>query len=69
MANPKRRHSNTRTRLRRTHDRLETRSLSKCTNCGRQILPHRICVYCGFYRGKQVLTVAAKAKEESGASS
>ncbi|HLD56006.1 MAG TPA: 50S ribosomal protein L32 [Candidatus Omnitrophota bacterium] len=69
MANPKRRHSNTRTRLRRTHDRLVTRSLSKCSNCGRIILPHRVCHYCGYYRGRQVITIAAKAKEESGTKS
>jgi large subunit ribosomal protein L32 len=69
MANPKRRHSNTRTRLRRTHDRLTVRSLSKCSNCGRIILPHRVCGYCGYYRGKQVITVVAKAKEESGTKS
>ena len=69
MANPKRRHSNTRTRLRRTHDRLKTRSLAKCSNCGRMILPHRVCVYCGYYKGRQVVTIAVKAKEEPGATS
>lgn len=66
MANPKRRHSNTRTRLRRTHDRLELRSLAKCSNCGRFIVPHRICTHCGYYRGRQVLTLKVKAKEEAG---
>lgn len=66
MANPKRRHSNTRTRLRRSQDRLDIRSLSKCANCGRLIALHRICVYCGYYRGRQVVTIAVKTKDKTG---
>ncbi len=65
MANPKRRHSNTRTRLRRAHDHLRVRSLSKCSNCARPLIPHRICAHCGFYNGKQVLTIAVKSKKDS----
>ncbi|OGW87429.1 MAG: 50S ribosomal protein L32 [Omnitrophica bacterium RIFCSPHIGHO2_02_FULL_46_11] len=64
MANPKRRHSNTRTRLRRTHDRVKLKSLAKCPNCGHLAIPHRICVQCGYYRGRQVITIAAKGKKE-----
>lgn len=64
MAHPKRRHSNTRTRLRRTHDTLHPASMSRCTNCGRELLPHRICPHCGFYRGQQVLTIKVKSKKE-----
>lgn len=64
MANPKRRHSNCRTRLRRSHDALKTQSLSTCPKCGTSVLPHRVCRVCGFYRGKQVLTIKSKAKKE-----
>ena len=64
MANPKRRHSNTRTRLRRAHDFLRPRSLSKCSQCGAQVLPHRVCRACGYYRGKQVITLKVKAAKE-----
>ena len=66
MANPKRRHSNTRTRLRRAHDHLIIRSTSRCSNCGHPILAHRICTKCGYYKGKQVLTIAVKTKDDSG---
>ncbi len=62
MAHPKRRHSNTRTRLRRAHDHLTLRSTSKCSNCGNSLISHRICGKCGFYKGKQVLTIAVKTK-------
>ncbi|MDD5217340.1 MAG: 50S ribosomal protein L32 [Candidatus Omnitrophica bacterium] len=64
MANPKRRHSNTRTRLRRSHDFLVLRSLSKCSHCGAAVLPHRVCDACGYYRGKQVITLKVKDKKE-----
>lgn len=63
MAHPKRRHSNTRTNKRRSHDFLTTKSLSVCSNCDAKIVPHRICPQCGFYNGKQQVTM--NAKEES----
>ena len=63
MANPKRRHSNTRTRLRRSHDFLTLRSLSVCPQCKARIVPHRVCSKCGFYRGRQVITVAQKSEK------
>lgn len=64
MPNPKRRHSNSRTRLRRTHDVLKLKSLATCSNCNASILPHRICPECGHYKGRQVVTIKAKAKKE-----
>jgi len=65
MPNPKRIHSNTRSRTRRAHDHLTTKSLSKCSNCGTPLIPHRICQKCGYYGGKQVVTIKSKAKLES----
>lgn len=67
MANPKRRHSNTRTRTRRAHDALSLNSLSSCKECGAPVIPHRICPACGYYRGKQVVTI--KVKEDKKAAS
>ena len=64
MANPKRRHSNTRTRLRRAHDALKIQSVSNCSNCGATKLPHRICPACGFYAGRQVISIKVKEKKK-----
>lgn len=64
MANPKRRHSNTRTRLRRSQDFIRVKSLSRCAHCGAMIIPHRVCASCGYYRGKQVITVEVGSKKE-----
>ena len=57
MANPKRRHSKSRRGKRRTHDFLTAPGLSKCTNCGGAVLPHRVCPNCGHYKGRQVIPV------------
>ncbi|MFZ4627970.1 MAG: 50S ribosomal protein L32 [Blastocatellia bacterium] len=55
MPNPKRRHSKSRSRKRRTHDALNRTGLSGCPNCGSMRLPHRVCPSCGFYAGRVVL--------------
>lgn len=57
MAHPKRRHSHSRTHLRRAHDALKTQSLSVCPNCREMKLPHRACPHCGYYRGRQVVEI------------
>ena len=64
MANPKRRHSNTRSRLRRAHDALKIQSVGKCPNCGAMRLPHRVCASCGHYNGRQVITIKMKEKKK-----
>ncbi|MFN0083878.1 MAG: 50S ribosomal protein L32 [Blastocatellia bacterium] len=56
MPNPKRRHSKSRGRKRRTHDSLERVNLSTCGNCGSKKLSHRVCPQCGFYDGRNVVT-------------
>ncbi len=63
MANPKRRHSNARTRTRRAHHALKLPTLASCAQCGAPLLPHRVCGKCGFYGGKQVMTVRVKEKK------
>ncbi len=57
MPNPKRRHSKSRSRKRRTHDALSRVNLSTCPNCSNKKLPHRVCSRCGFYGGRVVMEV------------
>jgi len=66
MPNPKRRHSKKRGRLRRTHYKVRARNLSKCDQCGKPKLPHRICPFCGYYKKKErviIMSVAEKKKK------
>lgn len=60
MALPKRRHSKTRGRKRRTHWKLISTKLVPCTQCKQLKLPHRVCPVCGYYNGKQVVKIKAK---------
>jgi len=65
MANPKRRHSNQRTRLRRTHYKLKGLNMSFCPQCKNKVLPHRVCPHCGYYKGRQVIEIKAKEKKKT----
>jgi large subunit ribosomal protein L32 len=57
MALPKRRHSHSRTRLRRSHDALTMPSVGQCSKCGEPKMPHRLCGGCGTYKGRSVLNL------------
>ena len=41
--------------MRRTHLKKEVGALTTCPKCGATIQPHRACMACGFYKGKDVL--------------
>lgn len=64
MANPKRRHSNTRSRLRRAHDFLKVENLKECPQCHKACQSHRVCPSCGYYKGRQVMTVKVRAPKK-----
>ncbi|MBL7128989.1 MAG: 50S ribosomal protein L32 [Ignavibacteria bacterium] len=55
MAHPKRRHSKSRKRKRRTHYKAIGPSLVACPNCGEMKLGHKVCSSCGFYDGRSVI--------------
>lgn len=60
---PQRRISKTRKRLRRSHLALDVPGLMACPNCGEMKRSHNICPSCGYYDGKQVITIKEKASE------
>ena len=35
--------------------------ISTCPQCAAPYVPHRVCPSCGFYKGRQVLTITAGA--------
>lgn len=57
MALPKRKHCQARRDKRRTHWKLSMASLTKCPQCAKAIRAHQVCPHCGFYRGRQALTI------------
>ena len=54
---PKRKISPGRRDRRRAHDALRSRNLVQCSNCGEMRLPHTVCNSCGYYQGREVISV------------
>lgn len=48
-----------RLRTRKAANRWHAPKLAKCTQCGASVLGHTACTACGYYKGRQVLTVEA----------
>jgi large subunit ribosomal protein L32 len=47
-------------RMRRAYNSvLALPQLSKCPQCDAPFVPHRVCPACGYYKGRQVITVEA----------
>ena len=61
MAVPKYRTSASKRDMRRSHHALKSPGSSRCSNCGTVGHPHRVCMSCGHYKGKQVMKVKSTA--------
>ncbi len=59
---PKKRHSRARQGKRRASIKLSVPGFAVCPNCKSTIYPHTVCKKCGFYNGRQVLTIKVKEK-------
>lgn len=64
MALPKRQHSKQRGRKRRTHWKFSVPSLSPCPQCHRAIIPHRVCPFCGYYKGQPIVNIEPKKEKK-----
>jgi large subunit ribosomal protein L32 len=61
---PKKRHSRQRQGKRRAAIHLAVSKTVTCANCSKQILAHRACKYCGFYKGKEIISKKSKIKDK-----
>ena len=59
MAVPKKKVSQSRRDMRRSHEALKGSSYAECPNCGELKRPHHMCKSCGYYDGREV--VASKS--------
>ena len=62
MGVPKRKTSKMRLRTRKASHRWQPPQLNKCTQCGSTVASHTACPSCGYYKGRQVLTVEALSR-------
>jgi large subunit ribosomal protein L32 len=65
MALQKRKHCQARRDKRRSHWKLPTMGFTRCAQCARTIQPHRICGFCGYYRGRQIVAIAERKPRKS----
>jgi large subunit ribosomal protein L32 len=56
MAVPKRKTSPSRRGMRRAHDALTVAAFQECSNCGELKRPHNLCVACGHYNGREIVS-------------
>lgn len=62
MGVPKRKPSRSRQRMRRAYNSvMKLPQTSPCPKCANASVPHRVCPACGYYNGRQVVSVSATA--------
>jgi large subunit ribosomal protein L32 len=64
MAVPKQRHNQSRKNRRRGNIFIKAPVLVKCTKCGKPVLPHTLCGFCGYYKGTEFVDVMAKLEKK-----
>lgn len=58
MGVPQRRTSKQKKRQRRANWRkIDVPVLTECSQCHEQMVPHRVCPSCGYYKGREVVAV------------
>ena len=57
MAVPKGKVSKARRNKRRANWKLSVPNMVKCSQCGEFKMPHKVCKFCGYYKGKEVIKV------------
>jgi large subunit ribosomal protein L32 len=63
MALPSKKRPRSEKRKRRAANRLKKMNLSPCPNCGKLIIPHRLCPFCKKYKGREIIKEKIKTKK------
>jgi large subunit ribosomal protein L32 len=62
---PKRKYASARRGERRNHIAVVPPSTESCPQCHSQKLAHHVCPTCGYYGGREVLTVKAPKEKKT----
>ncbi len=58
MGVPKRKPSHSRQRMRRAYNSvMHLPQFTSCPQCAAPYITHRVCPSCGYYNGRQIITV------------
>ncbi|MBI5274743.1 MAG: 50S ribosomal protein L32 [Chlamydiales bacterium] len=60
MAVPRNRNSNARKNSKRAHHAKKPTNVVKCPNCSSPHRPHRVCISCGFYDGRNIVATTTE---------
>lgn len=64
MPVPGKRRSSSKLRRTRAHIALKKIHFMACSHCKKNILPHKVCPFCGYYKGKEVIAHSHSHKKE-----
>ncbi|MBD3311657.1 MAG: 50S ribosomal protein L32 [Candidatus Magasanikbacteria bacterium] len=64
MALPAKQRTRTSKKQRASHFALSKMKLNKCEKCGKKTEPHKACLNCGYYKGRQVINKLKKDKKK-----
>ncbi len=64
MSVPARRKTSRKTKMGRSHQALKKIILNKCSKCGKAVKAHKVCDFCGTYKGKEAIKIKSKTKKE-----
>ena len=60
---PKKKRTARRNKHRRAKQKLVPLNLTKCPTCGKLILPHNVCKYCGHYGTESIIVIKEKTEK------
>lgn len=60
MAVPKQRKTKSRRDKRRANIFIKPPVLMLCKKCSKKVLPHNVCLSCGYYKGTEIIDVFKK---------
>lgn len=63
MAVPRNRHSTSRKNTKRAHHAKKVLHLVTCSNCNTSKRPHAVCLACGSYGGRTIISQEAASQE------
>ncbi len=66
MPVPKRKRSRARRDSRFANKGLKVKSFALCAHCSEPISPHQACKFCGYYKGKKVMTTKVERAVKRG---
>lgn len=63
MAVPKKKTSQSKKGMRRSHDFIKAANVQVCENCGKPVISHNVCAFCNHYKGRNISVVEPLDKE------